>query len=140
MIIAPALPDHALETVAGWLEIDVVDRHQALGDALLTARVFLRLLPLLRDRGIRTLAEAERASRDIISRSTSEAEAGWHEAVRAATLAGAQALRRDDIGRLAPGSAGHAVILDAPSHHHLAYRPGVPLVRDTIGPLGSFTE
>ena len=26
-------------------------------------------------------------------------------------------------------------ILDAPTHHHLAYRPGVPLVRRTIGPL-----
>lgn len=58
------------------------------------------------------------------------------EAVQAVTLGGAAALRRDDIGRLTPGSAGHAVILDAPSHHHLAYRPGVPLIRQTIGPLG----
>ncbi|MEO6571978.1 MAG: imidazolonepropionase [Ilumatobacteraceae bacterium] len=58
------------------------------------------------------------------------------EAVQAVTLGGAAALRRDDIGRLTPGSAGHAVILDAPSHHHLAYRPGVPLIRRTIGPLG----
>ncbi|MBC8363813.1 MAG: imidazolonepropionase [Actinobacteria bacterium] len=55
------------------------------------------------------------------------------EAVRAATLGGAAALRRDDVGRLTPGSAGHAVVLDAPSHHHLAYRPGVPLVREVIG-------
>ncbi len=58
------------------------------------------------------------------------------EAIQAVTLGGAAALRRDDIGRLTPGSAGHAVILDAPSHHHLAYRPGVPLIRHTIGPLG----
>ena len=58
------------------------------------------------------------------------------EAVQAVTVGGAAALRRDDVGRLAPGSAGHAVILDAPSHHHLAYRPGVPLIRQTIGPLG----
>ncbi len=57
------------------------------------------------------------------------------EAVQAVTVGGAAALRRTDIGRLAPGSAGHAVILDAPSHHHLAYRPGVPLIRRTIGPL-----
>ncbi|MEJ7801694.1 MAG: imidazolonepropionase, partial [Ilumatobacter sp.] len=57
------------------------------------------------------------------------------EAVRAVTVGGAAALRRSDIGRLTVGSAGHAVILDAPSHHHLAYRPGVPLVRETIGPL-----
>ena len=55
------------------------------------------------------------------------------EAVQAATLGGAAALRRDDVGRLAPGSAGHAMVLDAPSHHHLAYRPGVPLIREVVG-------
>ncbi len=60
------------------------------------------------------------------------------EAVRAATVGGATALRREDVGRLVPGSPGHAVILDAPSYHHLAYRPGVPLIRQTIGPLGAF--
>jgi imidazolonepropionase len=54
------------------------------------------------------------------------------EAVQAVTVGGARALRRDDLGRLAPGSRGHAVVLDAPSHHHLAYRPGVQLVRQTI--------
>ncbi len=58
------------------------------------------------------------------------------EAVQAVTVGGAAALRRDDVGRLTPGSLAHAVILDAPSHHHLAYRPGVPLIRQTIGPLG----
>ncbi|MGW3244222.1 imidazolonepropionase [Streptomyces sp. NPDC001070] len=50
------------------------------------------------------------------------------EAVQAATLGGARALRRDDVGRLAPGARADAVVLDAPSHVHLAYRPGVPLV------------
>lgn len=57
------------------------------------------------------------------------------EAVQAVTSGGALALRRDDVGHLAPGAAGHAVVLDAPTHHHLAYRPGVPLIRATIGPL-----
>ena len=57
------------------------------------------------------------------------------EAIQAVTTGGAAALRRDDVGRLSPGAAAHAVILDAPSHHHLAYRPGVPLIRRTIGPL-----
>ncbi len=61
------------------------------------------------------------------------------EAIRAVTVGGARALRRDDVGRLAVGSAGHAVILDAPTHHHLAYRPGVPLIRRTIGPLAELT-
>ena len=50
------------------------------------------------------------------------------EAVWAATAGGARALRRTDIGHLAPGARADAVLLDAPSHIHLAYRPGVPLV------------
>jgi imidazolonepropionase len=50
------------------------------------------------------------------------------EAVRAATLGGARALRRTDIGRLGPGARADAVLLEAPTHIHLAYRPGVPLV------------
>jgi imidazolonepropionase len=54
------------------------------------------------------------------------------EAMRAATLGGASALRRSDIGHLAPGARADAVILDAPSYTHLVYRPGVPLVAQTI--------
>ncbi|MEU5314239.1 imidazolonepropionase [Streptomyces sp. NPDC021562] len=50
------------------------------------------------------------------------------EAVWSATAGGAAALRRDDIGRLAPGARADLLLLDAPSHVHLAYRPGVPLV------------
>jgi imidazolonepropionase len=50
------------------------------------------------------------------------------EAVRAATLGGAAALRRDDIGHLRPGARADLVMLEAPSYVHLAYRPGVQLV------------
>ncbi|MEV3856712.1 imidazolonepropionase [Streptomyces sp. NPDC050095] len=50
------------------------------------------------------------------------------EALWSATAGGAQALRRTDIGHLAPGARADLAILDAPSHVHLAYRPGVPLV------------
>jgi imidazolonepropionase len=57
------------------------------------------------------------------------------EAVQAVTIGGAAALQRTDVGRLSPGLAGHATILDAPTHDHLAYRPGEHLVRHTIGPL-----
>ena len=51
------------------------------------------------------------------------------EAVWAATAGGARALRRDDVGIVAPGARGDLVLLDAPTRVHLAYRPGVPLVR-----------
>ncbi|HEX2102239.1 MAG TPA: amidohydrolase family protein, partial [Solirubrobacteraceae bacterium] len=50
------------------------------------------------------------------------------EAVWAATAGGARALRRTDVGHLGVGARADAVLLDAPSHVHLSYRPGVPLV------------
>jgi imidazolonepropionase len=50
------------------------------------------------------------------------------EALWSATAGGAAALRRTDVGRLTPGARADLVLLDAPSHVHLAYRPGVPLV------------
>lgn len=50
------------------------------------------------------------------------------QAVWAATAGGAASLRRDDIGVIAPGRRADFIALDAPSHVHLAYRPGVPLV------------
>jgi imidazolonepropionase len=54
------------------------------------------------------------------------------EALEAATLGGARALRRDDVGHLSPGARADAVLLDAPSYSHLVYRPGVPLVAATV--------
>lgn len=50
------------------------------------------------------------------------------EALHAATLGGALALRRADIGRLSPGAWADIALLDAPSFVHLAYRPASPLV------------
>jgi len=52
------------------------------------------------------------------------------EALYAATAGGAAALDRVDVGRLVPGARADLVMLNAPSHVHLAYRPGVPLVRE----------
>jgi imidazolonepropionase len=51
------------------------------------------------------------------------------EALAAVTRGGAAALRRDDIGVLVPGARADVTVIDAPSHVHLAYRPGVPLAR-----------
>jgi imidazolonepropionase len=50
------------------------------------------------------------------------------EAVWSATAGGARALRRTDVGHLAAGGRADLILLDAPSHAYLAYRPGVPLV------------
>ncbi|GGT23052.1 imidazolonepropionase [Streptomyces kurssanovii] len=52
------------------------------------------------------------------------------DALWSATAGGAAALRRTDVGRLGVGARADLVLLDAPSHVHLAYRPGVPLVTE----------
>ena len=54
------------------------------------------------------------------------------QALWATTAGGAAALRRDDVGVLTVGRRADFVRLDAPSYVHLAYRPGVPLVRDVV--------
>lgn len=54
------------------------------------------------------------------------------EALWSATAGGAQALRRTDVGNLRVGSRADMVVLDAASHIHLAYRPGVQQVRAVI--------
>lgn len=54
------------------------------------------------------------------------------EAVWSATAGGAAALRRSDIGHLSIGARADAMVLDAPSHLYLAYRPGVPQVQAVV--------
>ena len=54
------------------------------------------------------------------------------EALWAATMGGATALRRPDIGWLGLGAKGHLVVLDAPRVAHLGYRPGTDLIRDVV--------
>jgi imidazolonepropionase len=54
------------------------------------------------------------------------------EAMWSATAGGARALLRRDIGHLGLGARADLLVLDAPSYVHLAYRPGVPLVRHVL--------
>lgn len=58
----PEQASHGLEEIAARLGVNVVGRHTALGDALVTGEVFLRLVPVLSERGIRTLGEARTAA------------------------------------------------------------------------------
>ena len=62
-VIHPQQESHRLEAIAERLGVPVLGRHTALGDAMVTAEVFLKMLPLLRALGITTLAQALEASR-----------------------------------------------------------------------------
>ena len=61
-VLFPTLQDYSLDGLAAKLGVEVVGRHTALGDALTTAGVYLKLVPLLEAEGIATLADALDAS------------------------------------------------------------------------------
>jgi len=64
-VLHPQQESHALEVIAERLGVTVVARHTALGDALVTGEVFLRMIPLLAAHGIRTLGDAREATQRI---------------------------------------------------------------------------
>ncbi|MBC2713363.1 MAG: DNA polymerase III subunit epsilon [Desulfosarcina sp.] len=61
-IVHPAHNDHTLDTIAQRLGITISKRHDALGDAIATGEVFLKMIPLLNEKGVYTLREALIAS------------------------------------------------------------------------------
>lgn len=81
-LVAPELPSQSLEMAAKWLGVEPGERHRARGDAETAARIFQALLPRLREKGIVTLAQAERVCRGLTSRLEEEAQAGWHDVLR----------------------------------------------------------
>jgi CBS domain-containing protein len=86
----PSLPDYSLDMISNWLGIEIENRHRAMGDASAAAAIFRALLPRLAERGVRTLAEAERACLMLTSELETHHRAGWSEPVtRPADTSGA---------------------------------------------------
>ncbi len=82
-LVQPDLAGFTLDQLAAWLGVVAENRHSAAGDALIAARIFLALLPKLREGGIRTLAEAEQACRGLTEALDKQHRAGWVEPVAA---------------------------------------------------------
>ena len=82
-IAEPNLSGYTLESLAAWLGVESAGRHAALGDAITTARIFLALLPRLRDRGVRTIGEALLASSRLTEVIDRQHGAGWEDVTQA---------------------------------------------------------
>lgn len=76
-IVLPELHNHSLDALAAWFDIPITNRHSALADAEAAAKVFLKMVPLLRERGINTLAEAERVTLQLSPHVKEAEQAGW---------------------------------------------------------------
>jgi DNA polymerase-3 subunit epsilon len=61
-VIHPNQESHQLEAIAERLGVHVIGRHTALGDAIVTGEVFLKMIPLLAEQGVHTLREAREAA------------------------------------------------------------------------------
>ncbi|HRH87990.1 MAG TPA: 3'-5' exonuclease, partial [Rubrivivax sp.] len=65
-VAQPNQESHGLEAIAERLGVTVMGRHTALGDAIVTAEVFLKLIPLLQAQGIHTLGQAREAAQKTL--------------------------------------------------------------------------
>jgi CBS domain-containing protein len=78
--IGSIMPDYSLDAIAAALNVEIAGRHTAMGDARATAEIFLKLVPLLKQRGVRTLAEAREYGRqgefDALARDATRSERG----------------------------------------------------------------
>lgn len=96
-VAAPSLAGYSLDQICAWLGIQVEYRHTGLGDAIMAAEVFVRLIEPLRARGVRTLAEAEAACARLGDEERRHVEAGWvHPSSARDQHAAMEAIRRID--------------------------------------------
>lgn len=77
-LLNPSLKDFELETLADLYQVDLHGRHTALGDAMVAAELWFRMVPRLQQQGFATLGQLLRfhctEAVDVIAR---QREAGW---------------------------------------------------------------
>ena len=148
-LAAPTLADHSLDRLCDWLGIENGARHTALGDAEATGRVFAALLPLLRQRNIRTLAEAEAATR-VLAEQEARAAGGFLAELAGPSAEAARPLVRIDSypyrHRLREVMSEPPAFLDAGASLSIALRTlmghqiSSVFVREASGETGILTE
>ncbi|MFO7603063.1 MAG: DUF294 nucleotidyltransferase-like domain-containing protein [Gammaproteobacteria bacterium] len=94
--LQPALPELSLEAVCRYLGVEIHNRHSAMGDCLAAAHAWQKLMPLLREKDIRTLGETlalANQRQDLLLR---QAQSGWLATPEALVTASTSALTRID--------------------------------------------
>ena len=111
LVAEPRLGGYTLEHLASWLGVAIDDRHSALADAITTGKIFLALLPRLREGNIRTLAEAEQACLALTEALEDQHRAGWEEVVK-----GPRAREESTFARIDPYPYRHRIadVMSAP--------------------------
>lgn len=71
--------ESTLDALAARYGVPLTDRHQALGDAVMTAEIFRRMLPELEAAGIRTIADAETRMGGQMRIRSRQADEGWYD-------------------------------------------------------------
>jgi len=79
MSLPVMLPDYGMETVSEWLGVEMDNRHNALDDAVATAKLFRKLVPKLAENGVVNLKQAERACLGQLPHLDNETKIGWHD-------------------------------------------------------------
>lgn len=123
----PGLKRFKLENVAAHLKIATVQRHRALGDARVTAAVFLKLLALARQQGITTLGQLHRRLQLPVA---------WSGDITVATTVRQLELLRADGRVAAPGVTTRptgTLFLNPAWKRDFPAQPGVYLMKDEHG-------
>ena len=147
-LAAPTLAHYGLKQLCEWLDIKCDPQGAAANDAKSTVRVFEAILPMLRAKDIRTLAEAETALRRL-NEEQADQSLGWHEGLTPASDQGRPLARIDsypyrhrvrDVMSAPPITApAEATVRDA-LRLLLERKVSSILVKDTAGEMGIVTE
>jgi len=98
-VLEPALARHDLADVAAHYGIDPRGRHSALGDAAMTAELFVRLIPLLAERGVTTLGQAQAFAARARRALAAQHAAGWWSDTRRANESASEAMNASGKGK-----------------------------------------